>query len=1334
MARKSRATRKPQQGGVEDFRHTDAKRKNNPPAGLAPTYETRERQTTHYAYDPHLDPQLQWAGKAEHTSFEVDVVSLHIHERISTRAILEAVQKPKPLQFDLFGETELPADKQVEFYQHEVGWANRLILGDSLLVMNSLLVKEGMAGKVQMVYIDPPYGIKYSSNFQPRIDKRDVKDKDEDLTHEPEQIKAYRDTWQLGIHSYLTYLRDRLLLARELLAESGSIFVQINDENLHLVRCLLDEVFGRENFVAVISFRTGTSQNTKTIPRLYDFLIWYCRNLQEAIQQKRIKRLYRDRTQEERLGTFRFTDEEGKVFKDAELKTDKPIEVERLRAAERLVTIHGKLCTKRFPQDTSVIGIDSVWDDTVMGTYQSIREKVYAVQTNTKVVERCILMTTDPGDLVFDPTCVRKGTRVLVPVPSADGVGIKPPCSPPVNGGTGEGAGTPDTPSPDAPSPLTGRAGVGSSSPLPPSHSPSPLTGRAGVGSPSPDAGFAVPPCSPPVNGGTGEDVPNTPSPLTGRAGVGSPSPDEGFAVPPCSPPVNGGTGEGAGTPDTPSPHAPSPLTGRAGVGFVPIETLQPGDWVISHDGQPHRILRIICKTYRGPMVGILHAHSSQTLWVTADHRVLCRRRTQSYGAERSWRHVPQHHFQRARALRKEMTEAERRLWSRLRGGQLGVKFRKQHPIGPYIVDFYSWEAGLVVEVDGDTHYTPQAQAYDQERDHYLRSLGLTVLRFTNPEIRTNLSGVVEAIEAVLDETEPSDHHEREWRRADSLRVGDIIYFGPELRPVEITHLFFEQTEEEVYDLEVEGAHSYLTEVCAVHNCGSGTTAYCAEKWGRRWITCDTSRVALAIARQRLMTAKFDYYELKDPERGPTGGFIYETVPHITLESIAKNTEIDTIAEKYQPQIEQALADLNTALGTNWQEWEVPREVPHPLWSQEAQKAYQRLLELKNEATPDPAETQRLLDTIYQATGHLWKTLKDVPDPIPAPDWSDDAKEALRRFWELKRQKRKEIDESIQRNAPQETLYDRPQVVRGKVRVSGPFTVEAIPVPMVEDPTQIPIEQYEAEQVEGRIDDRAGNYIDHLINLIKQQGGVLFPNNKRMELKNVRPISLGYLHAEAETGQNGTLQRVAISFGPQYGPVPAHQVQEAIPTAKTNGYSILLFAGFSFDPSAQEFIQKIPVVGLQVHFVSIAPDVLVGDLLKTNRASQIFTVFGQPDVSVKTQKDGTYVVELRGVDIYDPITGEVHSESGDRVAAWFLDTDYDGKTFHICQAFFPGDPDAWEKLQKALKAQIDPEAFEKMRGTTSFPFELGQHKRIAVKVIDFRGNEVMRVIALGGAY
>jgi len=185
--------------GVKDFRHDSASRKNNPPAGLAPTYEVRERKIRQYAYDPHLDPQLVWAGKAEHTSFDVDVVPLHIHECISTRAILDAVRRPQSVQPDLFGETPLPADQQIEFYQHGVGWVNRLILGDSLLVMNSLPVKEGMAGKVQMIYIDPPYGIKYASNFQPRIDRRDVKDKDEDLTHEPEQMKVIQKNKMLTL-------------------------------------------------------------------------------------------------------------------------------------------------------------------------------------------------------------------------------------------------------------------------------------------------------------------------------------------------------------------------------------------------------------------------------------------------------------------------------------------------------------------------------------------------------------------------------------------------------------------------------------------------------------------------------------------------------------------------------------------------------------------------------------------------------------------------------------------------------------------------------------------------------------------------------------------------------------------------------------------------------------------------------------------------------------------------------------------------------------------------------------------------------------------------------
>jgi len=610
-------------------------------------------------------------------------------------------------------------------------------------------------------------------------------------------------------------------------------------------------------------------------------------------------------------------------------------------------------------------------------------------------------------------------------------------------------------------------------------------------------------------------------------------------------------------------------------------------------------------------------------------------------------------------------------------------------------------------------------------------------LRFTTKEIEENLEGVCLAIQNQA-KLRTESIEGAEWLQAAALQPGDLVFYGPDRVAVPIRSVEFQHTEEEVYDLEVEGAHSFVTEVCAVHNCGSGTTAYCAEKWGRRWITCDTSRVALAIARQRLMTAKYDYYELKDHERGPAGGFIYETVPHITLESIAKNTEIDAIATRYQPEIDQALAELNAALGKEWREWEVPREVPHPLWPEEAQNAYWQLYRAKGRAMgADDAQLQPLWEVIYRLTGHRWEKLQDVPPPVPPPEWPLAAQQALRRFWELKRAKRREIDESIRRNAPQETLYDRPKLRRGVVRVSGPFTVEAIPVPVVEDPTQVPIPQFEdsvgADLVSapsGRIGDRAGDYLTTMINLLRQQGGVLFPGGKRLELVNIRPLNLGYLHAEAEARQNGNALRVAISFGPQHGPVIAHQVQEAIPTARLNGYQMLVLAGFTFDPEAQALVQKAPVKDLQVHFANIAPDVLVGDLLKTTRASQLFTVFGQPDVQVSRQSDGTFTVALRGVDIYDPLAGEVHSVRGENVAAWFLDTDYDGKTFHICQAFFPGDPDAWEKLQRALKAQIDPAAFEQLRGTVSFPFEAGEHRRIAVKVIDFRGNEVIRILSL----
>ena len=446
---------------IESYDHRDKDRLNNPPVGLVTPETDRDAGRKTYSYDPHLDPQLQWAGKAEHTSFEVPTVSLHVHERIDPRTIIEATRKRNgngtPLQgslFELPGENP-PVRSAIEFYRHRHNWTNRLVAGDSLLVMNSLLEKEGMAGKVQMVYIDPPYGIRYGSNFQPFVNRRDVRDgRDEDLTQEPETIKAFRDTWELGIHSYLSYLRDRLLLARELLTESGSVFVQISDENLHHVRELMDEVFGLDNFVSIISIRKTTSQGTAVLlGTTTDFLVWYARSRTSA----KYRQIYSHRSDDadERYDQALLADGSviplrelpesqqvhARIFRVDNLTSSRPAgdgdvrEFEflgrkftpgrgtfktnqdglvKLANAERLHTTSGTtLNYRRFKSDFPIAAVGNLWSD-ISGSVQSRSDpKVYAVQSSTEVIERCMLMTTEPGDLVFDPTC-GSGTTAYV--------------------------------------------------------------------------------------------------------------------------------------------------------------------------------------------------------------------------------------------------------------------------------------------------------------------------------------------------------------------------------------------------------------------------------------------------------------------------------------------------------------------------------------------------------------------------------------------------------------------------------------------------------------------------------------------------------------------------------------------------------------------------------------------------------------------------------------------------------------------------------------------------------------------------------------------------------
>ena len=834
---------------VGDYRH-DATRKNNPPAGLIDFDRAPKQATKTYAYDPHLDPQLQWAGKAEHTSFEVDTVSLHIHERVSAQAIMRAVKR-EDAQRSLFAEDDLPESQAIDFYAHDVNWANRLILGDSLLVMSSLVQREQMAGKVQCIYVDPPYGVKFNSNFQPSISRREVKDGDDSsLTREPEQIQAYRDTWTLGVHSYLAYLRDRLLVARDLLAQTGSVFVQIADENVHHVRELMDEVFGRDNFVVTIVLKKKGA-TTPTDP-VNDFILWYAKSRPDV----KVRTLYQARSRPEDdpkfntliapSGEFRRvkdlpTDEverliregcdfarvnyplvsqhpsatrsgdftwNGKSFScghNAQWRFDPETDMRRLVECGRLFDGGGKSLggVMRW-SDWPYIAISNIWDD-----MHGDQEPMYVVQTNRRAVARCVLMTTDPGDLVLDPTC------------------------------------------------------------------------------------------------------------------------------------------------------------------------------------------------------------------------------------------------------------------------------------------------------------------------------------------------------------------------------------------------------------------------------GSGTTAFVCEHWGRRWITCDTSRVALAIARQRLLTARYPFFRLRSDR--VRDGFVYQTVPHVTLKGIAQNAKLDVCRT------------------------------------------------------------------------------------------------------------REERDRLIRECADQEPLYDAPEEVKGKVRVSGPFTVEAIPVASMEDPGISPTPGPEGELRDGNGEgytaapaDPAGDHTAQMIDLLRKTGGVDF-KGKRLPLPTLRPMRTAHewIHAESETGIEGDARTIAVSFGPRHAPVTTKQVLDA--TRQARRYDMLLFVGFACDPEALSMIER-GVPGCEMHFVHAAPDILVGDLLKSSRATKLFTVFGLPDVRTARAKDGKVTVTLTGVDIYDPLTGETAHDDGKNVAAWFLDHDYDGRTFCICQAFFPNQKakNPWEKLQKALKGTIDEDRFEALRGTTSVPFTPGA--KVAVKVVDDRGNEVVKIV------
>ncbi|MEY9583344.1 site-specific DNA-methyltransferase [Sinorhizobium fredii] len=894
------------------------------------------------------DAQLVWRGKdrQDWSDLVVNAPPLYIQEKVHPKAIIDDLKRrtnkareEKSDAPDLFADFNGIADPEAraEFYQHTKHWQNRMILGDSLQVMASLAEREEMRGKVQCIYFDPPYGIKFNSNWQVSTMSTTVRDgRKEDIAREPEQVKAFRDTWKDGIHSYLTYLRDRLLVARELLSESGAVFVQIGDENVHRVVAVLDEVFGQKNSVSLIPFKKTTSQTSDYIAGAVDYIAVYAKNK----PQLKYRQLYnlkemggagggeyqyallrngseRRLSKDEFLGRVDVTD--GRIYAAHPITSQKPpgsfpvslfgktygprtgfwktgeIGMSRLKKANRLLPAGSILKYRRFFDDFSPMPIANYWDDVSSGASQS-DPKVYVVQTSRRVIERAILMVTDPGDLVLDPTC------------------------------------------------------------------------------------------------------------------------------------------------------------------------------------------------------------------------------------------------------------------------------------------------------------------------------------------------------------------------------------------------------------------------------GSGTTAFVSEQWGRRWITIDTSRVALALARTRLMSARYPYYLLADSREGRskeqevsgkilgdapvTGdirqGFVYERAPHVMLKSIANNAEIDVIWEKWQDVLEPLRRQLNEAISTAFEEWEIPRDLDAWLDSKEGQAK------------------------MHLATDKVRKLHAD--------------------WWEGRVARQKEIDASIDRAADVEMLYDRPYEDKARVRVAGPFTVESLSPHRVvaarEDTLGANL------SAAGAITSRAStpanmpeaDFGEMVLAHLRSAGVHQQEKRDTIHFNSIEPWPGNYIAAEGRYADGGAVEkRAAILIGPEFGTLTRSQITAAAREASDARFDVLIACAFNFDAQATDLNRLGPLAILKAR---MNPDLHMAEDLKNTGKGNLFVVFGEPDVEILDAPGGEIKVKVHGVDVFDPSTGEIRSDDVKGIAAWFIDTDYDEESFFVRHAYFLGANDPYKSLKTALKAEIDPDAWETLYADTSRPFPRPSTGRIAVKVINHFGDEVLKVFGV----
>jgi len=473
--------------------------------------------------------------------------------------------------------------------------------------------------------------------------------------------------------------------------------------------------------------------------------------------------------------------------------------------------------------------------------------------------------------------------------------------------------------------------------------------------------------------------------------------------------------------------------------------------------------------------------------------------------------------------------------------------------------------------------------------------------------------------------------------------------------------------------------------------CGSGTTAFVAEKWGRRWITCDTSRVAVTLTKQRLMTASYDYYELKYPHEGLKGGFIYKTVPHVTLKSIANNPDIDSIYERMHPAIESALAELNKILSA-----------VHPE-------------RIEGQAPTRSPRTEGLQE---------W----EVPFDFPV-DWPNSARPPFDAFHTARQAMQRQMDASIAAHADQEVLYDQPTINKNRLRITGPFTVEAVPFPSVKalDEASGPDEADTSIARTGE-SGRQHQWRDELLKTgIRGNGGRMFNFADLEALPSDHDIR--NLHA---VGHLDSGERVVVSFGPEHAALEQRQVANALNEAGSLFPlpKIIIFCAFTFDPEAAKDIDGLK--GITALKAQMNTDLLTEDLKKAKSSNQSFWLMGQPEVEVRTLKDGRYEVEVHGFDYFDTVKGELISGGKSKIAMWSLDTDYDERSVFPRQVFFPmaGKGEGWEKLKKNLRAELDESKLERFHGTVSLPFAAGDNRKIAVKIVDDRGIESLKVMAL----